>query len=371
MLTGFVVKFNPIDESRTFIGPDLGAKVNKWYYCAPFNSDRVLKIDTQSGSVTTIQAILPEQGSWSSAALAPDGCIYFMPYYSRRILRLDPITDTIGSVGIDFGRGLRKFSGTVVGVDGNVYGIPFWSRRIAKYDPIDGRTSFIGDESEDRIFDCTGNGVLGRDGHIYAFMEIGQVLKIDTAIATYSFVGDIMKVSSNDKLMDAALGNDGCIYWAPSHANRVLKYDPRANNTFYVGNDLGNRRYKWSGGAVTSTGVICCTPWNANRVLIIDPFEDFIARLYANMERYPEKLGLLFTENNGVTEYESATVKFGTRKVSRAIMGILPSANEVFPTSNLYPCLLAASHPDIALWFIYHLFRQVPSIVNCPTNHGE
>ena len=45
-----MLQFNPIDESRTFIGPDFGGKVNKWWggvlagngviYCAPFNSDR-------------------------------------------------------------------------------------------------------------------------------------------------------------------------------------------------------------------------------------------------------------------------------------------------------------------------------------------
>ena len=58
-----VVRFNPVDESMEEIGPDLGDAHGKWkcgvlahngcIYCAPFESDLILKIDTIHGTVRT------------------------------------------------------------------------------------------------------------------------------------------------------------------------------------------------------------------------------------------------------------------------------------------------------------------------------
>jgi hypothetical protein len=56
-----VVKFNPLDKSLTEIGPDLGEVGGKQrcgvrantgsIYCAPFNTEHILKIDTIQGTV--------------------------------------------------------------------------------------------------------------------------------------------------------------------------------------------------------------------------------------------------------------------------------------------------------------------------------
>ena len=83
-------------------------------------------------------------------------------------------SDTISSVGDDLGgRNGWKYSGTVVGIDGCVYGIPSRSKCIVvKYDPINEITSFVGEEPEEN-FGCRGDGVLGRDGCIYAVTKDG------------------------------------------------------------------------------------------------------------------------------------------------------------------------------------------------------
>ena len=54
-----------------------------------------------------------------SGALALDGGIYFMPFYARRTLKLDPPNDSVSIVGDDLGQaGTTKFVGTVAANDG-------------------------------------------------------------------------------------------------------------------------------------------------------------------------------------------------------------------------------------------------------------
>ena len=56
-----VVKFNPVDESMEEIEPDLGTEKykvlanNGCIYCPPSQSNRILKIDTINGTVTTTE----------------------------------------------------------------------------------------------------------------------------------------------------------------------------------------------------------------------------------------------------------------------------------------------------------------------------
>ena len=70
-----VVKFNPLDKSLTKIGPDLGEGEYKCkcgvranngrIYCAPWNSNKILKIDTNDGTVETLDNVeLPETGNY-------------------------------------------------------------------------------------------------------------------------------------------------------------------------------------------------------------------------------------------------------------------------------------------------------------------
>jgi hypothetical protein len=158
-----VVKFNPVDNSLTEIGPDLGAAQYKWHsgvladngciYCIPsgYGSEQFLKIDTINGTVTLLDVRLPETSAelpWATGALAIDGCIYFMPDTARHILKLNPENDSVAIVG-DHLRGVyskRKYVGTVVGKDSCLYGIPCNSKRIVRFNPVDQSISFVGDE---------------------------------------------------------------------------------------------------------------------------------------------------------------------------------------------------------------------------------
>ena len=123
-----VSKLNPIDKSITEIGPDFrnnAWNIWKWIggaitdsgiiYCPPKSDTHhgILKIDTNTDNVTELGAnLIPERRStwmcmWESCAAALDGCVYFMPYNARRIMKLDPNNgDAMTSVGDDFGDGV-------------------------------------------------------------------------------------------------------------------------------------------------------------------------------------------------------------------------------------------------------------------------
>ena len=233
-----VVKFNPLNKSLTEIGPDFGGGGGKWrcgvrantgnIYCAPFTADHVLKLNTNDGTVETLDDIeLPETGLglWSSGALAQDNNIYYMPYSAHRILRLNPDNDSLSSVGGDLLG--ETYDGTVVGNDDCVYGIPNYTTRIVKFDPTNpDTTSKVGGDEVERLFLCGRNGVLCGDGYIYAVNGVGKVLQIDTTHNNYTWIGDRIYSGNGVGWGDPIIGADKCIYWPPYDANRVLTFDP-------------------------------------------------------------------------------------------------------------------------------------------------
>jgi hypothetical protein len=259
-----VVKFNPLDKSLTEIGPEFGNRGCKWMcgvlantgsiYCAPFFAEHILKIDTINVTVETLDDVeLPETGSylWASGALAADNNIYYMPACARRIMKLNPDNDSLFSVGDDLGIGRYKYFGTVVGSDDYLYGIPQDATRIVKFDPSNPDTTSTVGEEADEDFDCTRNCVLAGDGDINAANSSGQVLKIDTTINNFSWIGDPLYSGILQGWGDPIVGADKCIYWPPNSDNRVLKFDPGTQQLpSLVGDDLGTGRYKWQGGAL-------------------------------------------------------------------------------------------------------------------------
>jgi hypothetical protein len=368
-----VVKFNPLDESLTEIGPDLGEGRYKWncgvrdkhgrIYCAPYNANHILKINTNDGTVETLDNVeLPETGIglWTPGARATDNHIYYMPYHAHRIMRLNPDNDSLSSVGDDLGDGW-KYNGTVVGNDDCVYGIPHYARRIVKFDPTNPDTIyFVGGEAG-RLFRC-GNGVLWGDGNIYAVNHSGQVLKVDTTLNNYTWIGEII-YSRGRGWDDPIVGVDKCIYWPPRIANRVLKFDPETQQLpSLVGDDMGAAGNKWHGGALTADGTIYCVPSCSSRVLVIDPFKEFSATLQTNMKLYPDELGRLFLKDEECDEtfFESSLRKFGGEKVFELIEECLPLDAEWVGANNgnLPPFMVAASCENCTASVIYYLLRR-------------
>lgn len=357
----YVMKFNTKEKTMGTIGPDLGNVLFKWMcgvlasngciYCAPYCADRILKINTVDGTVETLDDVeMPEKGHvlWMSGAAGGDQKIYFMPCYARYILRLDPDTDTVSSVGQDLEEmGNNKYFGTVVGRDNCMYGIPHDARRIVKFDPMvldpDASISFVGGES-DIDFKC-GNGVLCSDGYIYALNKTTtQVLKIDTANTNYSWIGEKIRRPESSRWGEPIIGPDQCIYWPCSDSGRILKFDPgaiRQKSPFLVvddyDHDTGDDDHYGEastegcfGGALADDGIIHCFPTNGvcdeNGVLEIDPFKEFSTMLTDNFHKHPLELGRIFVEDEEICEsmYASSVRKYGAEKVFRLLDELIP-----------------------------------------------
>jgi hypothetical protein len=382
-----VVKFDPLDKSMTEIGPDLGGGEYKWMcgvlannrciYCAPYGAEHILKIDTIQGTVETLDNVeLPETGHylWQSGALARDNNIYYMPCNARRIMRLNPDNDSLSSVGDDLGRGEFKYSGTVVGNDDRVYGTPYNAKRIIKFDTTNpDTTSTVGEEAEED-FGCDGNGVLGGDGNIYAANIHGQVLQIDTTSNNYTWIGDPI-YSGSGGWGDPIIGVDKCVYWPPTYAHHVLKFDPETQQLpSLVGDDLGRGDWKWNGGALAPDGNIYCIPFYSSRVLAIDPFKEFSTTLQTNMTLYPQELGRLFLKDEeqcDETFFESSLRKFGGHNVFELIEECLPLDAEWAgaQNGNLPLFMVAASCENCAVSVIYYLLRR--NVNACLTNYND
>ena len=367
-----VVKFDPADKSLKEIGPDLGdgrqwccgiLAGNGRIYCLPHNSDtKILQIDTVNATVTILDTELPEigDGMWSPGALAHDGCIYFMPYNARRILKFNPEDESAVSVGEHLGDQEYKFSGTVRGNDGYLCGIPSVLNLIVRFNPIDQSMSSLIVEEFDEAFECD-NGTLGRDGYIYAMTFNHGLLRIDVTNNTGSLLWNEI-LAARREFGPAILGNDGCIYWLPIYdGEKTLKFDPETQVVSFVGNVTGTAGgTKWTSGAAGADGAIYCMPFNATRVLVIDPFQEFKTEQHANMEQQPDKLGCLFDKNeDGKTFYECSVTKFGFEKVFQVIAEDCSTPLDIFcARSNLDSFIMAAACDNSSLSVIYGLLRK-------------
>ena len=280
-------------------------------------------------------------------------------------MKLDPNNgDAISSVGDDLGDYYYKYNGTVVGIDGCVCGIPYYSKHIMKYDPIN---DIVGEEADEEFCYST-DGVLGRNGCIYALDKDGRLLKIDTANNTHCLVGNTVESDHDGNGWgDAILGIDGCIYWPPSRAAYILKYDPHTNQSSLVRDDYGLHIYKWRGGCSATDGATYCLSSSETRVLAIDPLKEYAFSLKNKMEECPEQLGRIFQPSDDIpdeTNFDRAVTKFEQKKVLELFEDCMPLADQACAVSNLYPFMIAASYNSSHVSVIYHLLRQVPSLVS-------
>ena len=76
---------------------------------------------------------LSGDNKWYGGVLAPNGCIYGIPYNSTTVLKIDPSTDTVSTFGSLSGD--NKWMGGVLAPDGCIYGIPHNSTTVLKIDP--------------------------------------------------------------------------------------------------------------------------------------------------------------------------------------------------------------------------------------------
>ncbi len=288
------------------------------------------------------------------------------------------------SVGDDLLRdgGEGGYKGMVAGDDGYLYGIPSSTAKLVRFNPIDESITHV--LGETRIDFTRFHGAIIRDGFIYAINAKGLVLEIDLEQRSHTFIENTV-LSKKDCIGwgRGILGNDRCIYWPPSHAHRTLKFDPETRVISLVGdyffgehtstaNTHNRPTSKWCSGAVGPNGAIYCIPYNANQVLSIDPFKEFTMTFRANMKLYPKELGRLFIKTkNGQTVYQCAVRNFQRGQISQLIEDCVPSHIAFAgPGSRMESFMVAASCRNSAVSVIFSLLCKnldSSTLVNCCT----
>ena len=177
---------------------------------------------------------------------------------------------------------------TLAAPNGSLYGIPHRARRVAKFNPIDKSMTHIGPE-----FGGGGKWVKGAmtdSGIIYCLpREIRHgILKIDTNTDDVTELNaNLLPEQGDYKMwMSCAAALDGCIYFMPSSARRIMKIDPNNNDAMTsVGDDLGGA-YNYIGTVVGIDGCVYGIPRHSKRIVKYDPINDTTSFVGETADRY-------------------------------------------------------------------------------------
>lgn len=189
------------------------------------------------------------------------------------------------------------WSGSVNGLDGRtVYGIPGDDSRVIKFDLVKKSIGAVGPnrQSSNRRWKWDG-GVISTNGIIYCVSTDSSlgIMKIDTFnndsitfinIDRLNIPEDLRREGENrhwSKWAPGALALDGCIYFMPTLAGRILKIDPKNDKVTLVGDELGEeftdeygtkwRKVMYSGTVAGNDGFLYGIPDEANCIVQYDP----------------------------------------------------------------------------------------------------
>ena len=256
----------------------------------------VVRVDTAASlSSIDISSLISSDAKYAGAILAPNGCIYFIPYTADRVMRLDPETGTAELIGdtltaTNAGYASNKYWGGVLGPDGIIYCIPYYAKYVMKIDPTTDSVDFMSTNIKNSTYANTTThmwrgGVLSPNGIIYCIpYSAGHILKIDTINQTVStmtdFTGSKINVESTcgatlSCYAGGVLGPDGKIYCIPLNADYVGIIDPIAE-TFTLDDvelttsNTGYGTLRYIGGILGPDGCVYGIPYAARYFLKID-----------------------------------------------------------------------------------------------------
>ena len=184
------------------------------------------------------------------------------------IMKESSLTSLIG----DEIQGKCKWSSFIDGKNGFFYGIPFCARRVVKFNPLDKSLTPIGPDlgSRGNKWRC---GVRDTRGNIYcAPAYADHFLKIDTVRGAVEILAGVAMPETGECLWESgALAADNNIYYMPYNARRIMKLNPDNDSLSSVGDDLGEQGFKCRGTVVGSDNWVYSIPLNATHIFKFDP----------------------------------------------------------------------------------------------------
>jgi len=169
--------------------------------------------------------------------------------------------------------------GSVSASNGCIYGIPLSARRVSKFNPVDRSITEIGPDfgTEWKWM----RGAMADSGVIYCppYRDRRGILKIDTNTDTVIVLNsNLLPEQGGNMWVSCAVALDGCIYFMPCNARRIMKLDPNNGDAISsVGDDLLRRGilgYRYSGTVVGIDGCVYGIPHRSKHILKYDPIND-------------------------------------------------------------------------------------------------
>ena len=211
---------------------------------------------------------------WLGAATrAATGDIFGVPSHARRVLKVSPRAGTVELIGDELTPTHFKFLRGIDGKNGKCYGLPAWGEGVLKIDAETGETSMIGKLPGDMKWQWHG-GSLGRDGALYAVpCNASSVLRVCTKTEEVSFIGGDVISPMKNKWYGGIQAPDGSIYGVPYCSDKIIHIVPETQSVEMLelqGATLEPNSYAWHGGILAPNGCIYCFPSHARRAMKID-----------------------------------------------------------------------------------------------------
>ena len=198
-----------------------------------------------------------------------DGCIYAIPQSSRRVLRIDPVTEKVSFVGPDLVGRCKWYGGVVGNTDGAIYGIPQNAGGVLRIDASGAADNACGPGPPESRVLVTVHGSFPPNSHNW-----------HGAAASSTEDGTIVCVPANADAVLCVVPSSRAAYPPPDSSSSsdaasfpepelyVLEGDDPSDVS--TGRHRSDGKYKYLGAMAGTDGRVYCFPSGSERVLQID-----------------------------------------------------------------------------------------------------
>lgn len=248
---------------------------NRYVYCAPYNSDKVLKIDTKDKTIDPIDvSYIPEdvtRGKYCNATLGIDNKVYFVPNNSDGIMEFDPMEDRAVKYQNKaiFDIDSSHCAAVTNPLDNMIYFMPKKNNKIVQFDPIDKTMRVVALVNDYGTMKFS-TAVLAPNGKIYCIPSYGYMAIAVFDPNTYTVEYIPFETSSFAEYKQVVVAPNNKLYMIPAGAgsSEVIEFNMNTNAymPIYRAEVLLDR---WCGGILNSDGFIICLPYTSVNLLKI------------------------------------------------------------------------------------------------------